>query len=671
MKNPRLPFVELRLAGRIALGAGVLFAATALSALEPVQWQKKAAINVTAAGGYARVDLPAEVLDAALPGLADIRLLDPHGREASFDFVRPVEPVAPRVLSPRHEVRLGDRATVVTITTGTNEPLAYVAIETAPGDFLKPANVEVSPDGEQWTSLVRGQPLFRKAGSERMRVPLQSRSAGFVRITLDDRSTPPLAITGTALELSPKTAAPPRTVAQAVSIGQREEFSGETVLTLDLGAAHLTLTALEFDSSTPAFSRAVTVTERRMENEVLTERVLARGLISRAPGSAVDAPVVWSMGTLAVPREVILHIDNGDSPPLSLTGLNLRRLKRELVFNADQAGTWTLLAGNPAAGAPRYDFARFSAELRTEPVDVAVDRLTANPAFQVPPDTLAGVVLPGAAIDPLAWKFRRPVILGGAGVQQLELDLAVLARAQSDLSDIRLISDGRQIPYLIERSNLSREFAATIEPADDPKRPAVSRWRVKLPQSGLPLRRLVLASSTPLFQRQLRFFEPVTDERGQESLRLLTESSWTHQPTQPAGNLSLVLEHRLTGDTIVIETENGDNPPIALGSVRATVGVTRLLFKPSAETAAPDIIYGNPQAAPARYDLVLIAPQILGAGKHIATLGAEAPTAASLDLFSGRGSVMFFWGVLALVVVLLLVIVARLLPKPQAEKPAE
>ena len=64
-------------------------------------------------------------------------------------------------------------------------------------------------------------------------------------------------------------------------------------------------------------------------------------------------------------------------------------------------------------------------------------------------------------------------------------------------------------------------------------------------------------------------------------------------------------------------------------------------------------------------------PQILGASKHIATLGAEVPTATSLDLFSGRGSVMFFWGVLALVVVLLLVIVARLLPKPEAEKPAK
>lgn len=654
----------------MALGAAVLFAATALPALEPAQWQRKAAINVAAAG-YARIDLPEEILDAALPNLADLRLLDPQGREAPFDFVRPAEPVAPRTLSPRYEVRLADGATVVTITTGTADPLSYVTVETASGDFLKSASVEISPDGEQWTPFARGLPLFRKAETVRTRVPLQGRSAGFVRITLDDRKTPPLAITGTVLALSPTTVVPPRTVTRAVAIGQREEFSGETVLTLDLGAAHLALTALEFASSTPAFSRTVTLTERRLENEVLAERVIARGSLVRRPDAAADTPAVWTVGALAAPRELILHIDNGDSPPLPLSGVSIRRLKRELVFNADQAGVWTLLAGNPTAVAPRYDFARFSADLRAVPVDVAVEQLTPNPAYQAPPEALADVVLPGAALDPIAWKFRRSVILGGAGVQQLELDLAVLARARTDLADLRLISGGKQIPYLIEQSALSREFTAALEPADDPRHPTVSRWRVKLPQSGLPLRRLVLASSTALFQRQLRFLEPITDERGQESLRLLAESSWMHQPAQPATNLSLALDRRLAGDTVVIETENGDNPPIILGSVRAAVGVTRLLFKPSAENPAPEIIYGNPQAAPARYDLMLIAPQILGARKHIATLGAEVPTATSLDLFSGRGSVMFFWGVLALVVVLLLVIVARLLPKPEAANPVK
>ncbi len=54
-----------------------------------------------------------------------------------------------------------------------------------------------------------------------------------------------------------------------------------------------------------------------------------------------------------------------------------------------------------------------------------------------------------------------------------------------------------------------------------------------------------------------------------------------------------------------------------------------------------------------RYDLALVAPQMLRAQKGVAKLGAEASTA--LDLFSGLVGTIFFWTVLALVVVLPLV----------------
>ena len=615
--------------------------------------------------GYVRLDLSPEVLDAALPGQIDVRLIDPQGRETPYDWVRATPPVASRPFTARHDVKVTDRATIVTITTGTTEALAYAALETASGDFFKPADVELSSDGEHWTTLVKGRPLFRRGATTRGEVPLQGQTAAFIRITLNDLKTPPLAITGAVLALAPTGVVPPRTVTQPVEISQREEFASETVLTLDLGAAHLPLAAWEFDSPTAVFSRGVTLAERRLQDEVLAEHILARGMLSRRPADAVSTPAVWELGTgLTAQREVILHIDNGDSPPLPLTGITLRRLKHELVFNAPQAGPWTLLVGNPTAVAPRYDFARFSSELGTAPVDVAVGRLASNPAYQTPPDALADVPLPGAKLDPLSWKFRRPVILTSPGVQQLELDLGVLARSRADLADIRLISGGQQIPYLIERSALSREFAATIEPADDSRRPRTSRWRVKFPQPSLPLRRVVLASSTPLFQRSLRLTEPVADERGQESVRLLAEATWVRQPGRPASNLVFPINDRLAGDTLYIEADNDDNPPIALTSVRGAVGVTRLLFKPAPDVTTPEIIYGNPEAVAARYDLVLIAPHILGAPKHSATLGAETPTATALDLFSGRGSVVFFWGVLALVVVILFVIVARLLPKP-------
>ncbi|MFA6960588.1 MAG: hypothetical protein WC205_07560 [Opitutaceae bacterium] len=670
MKNPRLPLAEFRLGRRSVLVAAVLCGVVSLRALERSQWRQQAPVEVTAPG-YVKLDLSPEVLDCAAPNLADIRLLDPQGSEVPYAFVRPAQPVTGRAFAPPCDVKLINGATVVTLTTGTKDPLAYASLETAPGDFLKSADVAVSADGEHWETLATGLPVFRRDGTTRNRVSLLGKSAALVRITLDDRPTSPLAITGAMLAPAPVAGAAPSTVVQAVGIDHRDEYAGETVLTLDLAAAHLTLVSLEFDSVTPVFRRGVTLSERRMENDVLVEHVIARGVLSRRPADAVGVSAVWTTGMVSVPREVILHIDNGDSPPLPLSEVRVRRLKREVVFNAEQAGAWTLLAGNLAATAPRYDLTRFSGELSAVTTEVGVGRLAANPEYQIPPEALADVPLTGAALDPLAWTFRRAVTLGGGGVQQLELDLGVIARARSDFADIRLISDGKQIPYLIEHPHLSREFAAMLTPADDPHRPRFSRWQLKLPQAGLPLNRLVLASSTPLFQRQLRLWEPVTDERGQSSTRVLADASWVRLPGQAVRNLVLPLNGRVAGDTLIIETDNEDNPPIVLTSVQGAVNVTRLLFKPAPETPAPELIYGNPQVSAARYDLVLIAPQILGAPKHVATLGPEAQTAAALDLFSGRGSVLFFWGVLGLVVVLLLVIVARLLPKavtPEAPK---
>ena len=75
--------------------------------------------------------------------------------------------------------------------------------------------------------------------------------------------------------------------------------------------------------------------------------------------------------------------------------------------------------------------------------------------------------------------------------------------------------------------------------------------------------------------------------------------------------------------------------------------------------------YGNPRASSSRYDLSLVGGQLLAADKSPATLGAEARLRKSSwveNQTPGKGGVLF-WGILALVVVVLLVIVSRLLPK--------
>ena len=254
--------------------------------------------------------------------------------------------------------------------------------------------------------------------------------------------------------------------------------------------------------------------------------------------------------------------------------------------------------------------------------------------------------------------------LAAAGVHQLELDLDVLARAQPGFADLRLVREGRQIPYFLERPALSRSLELSASPASDPKRPRFSRWQIKLPQSGLPLTRVTLASPTPLFQRQLRLFETITDERGNSYERNLASADWSRTPGNQ-NTLIIPLGLAPATDTLILETDNGDNPALALGRVNATHAVSRLLFK--SEHAPLALYYGHPQSAAPRYDLALVANQILAAEKQVATLGAEEkarPDGWGKTLLGGGKGGVLFWSVLAIVVIALLAIVAKLLPKP-------
>ncbi len=117
-----------------------------------------------------------------------------------------------------------------------------------------------------------------------------------------------------------------------------------------------------------------------------------------------------------------------------------------------------------------------------------------------------------------------------------------------------------------------------------------------------------------------------------------------------------------------MEIQNGDNPPIELKDFQMFYPVTRLLFK----TQTGDellLYYGNPEASAPRYDLSLVAGQILAADKSSASLGAEMQLKQGSwneRQPTGRAGV-FFWGALALVVVVLLALISRLLPKSPEE----
>jgi hypothetical protein len=369
---------------------------------------------------------------------------------------------------------------------------------------------------------------------------------------------------------------------------------------------------------------------------------------------------------------LLVIIENQDNPPLNVTAVRATRRPCWLSFHAAQPGNWQVYTANPFAAAPRYDLAGLGGRLKTEGVrDFQPGALAANPAYR-PREVLPDIEKLGSPLDVANWRYRKLVTIARAGVQQLELDLETLARADQQCRDLRLLRDGQQRPYVLERTSRQQKIAVEASQANDPKRPTVSRWQMKLPHSRLPLTKLVCASPTGLFQRDLQLYERPTDERGEPFQRDLGHASWTRTPGSAVRTFEIALSATPLTDTVFLETDNRDNPPIELEKFAVYVPITRIWFKAPAEPATL-LYFGNTAISAPQYDIALVAPQLLAAERHRPALGPVEqlkPTGWAERPETARSRNLIFWAALAVVVVVLLALVIKFLPKeppPQAK----
>ncbi len=498
-------------------------------------------------------------------------------------------------------------------------------------------------------------------GAARLRVQFPEGKWQFLRVVVDDNRTEPLPWTGARLIIA---GSPAPTEPVAVTIKSRDENPGMTRLGLDLGAANLRIASIRIGTSEPVFTRTVTVATPELSEEKLHEQTLSSAVLYRVDlNGKIEARLDIPIEKQVYGRELVLLIDNGDSPPLVVSEVRAERRMTRLLFFAPAAGSYNLLSGNSQCDPPRYDLSQLGDQLRRAG---AAEGRVSLPALN--PDYDAAANLPqgfatGAKMDITPWKFRKPIQVAKAGAQQLELDPDVLARAMPDLRDLRVVSEEVQLPYLIERTSINRTVTLTAGSANDSERPNVSRWQLKLPQAATPITRITCASDSSLFERTVRIWEELTDERGDKYAGELAQATWRRVPNQPAGQLVASLERTPKSDTILIETDNGDNPPIELHDFRGYYPATRVIFT-SAKSQPTALYYGNDEAAAPRYDAKLIAAQLLRSERMAAALGPQETLKSERVRETLSGSARYiFWGVLGIVVVALLVLISRLLPK--------
>jgi hypothetical protein len=407
-----------------------------------------------------------------------------------------------------------------------------------------------------------------------------------------------------------------------------------------------------------------------LANDNISEQMLCTGSVYRVDfNGKVESQVEIPIDRQIHGRELIVLVDNGDSPPLVINAVHGSRRVTNVLFFAREAGRYQLLLGNSQCAAPRYDLSELDDQLKNgEAIEGRPGPLTANADYKLP-DNLAALQLTGAKIDVAGWKFRKLIQLSKPGAQQIELDPDVLVRAAMDQRDLRIVIDDRQLPFLFERPSISRSLPLASAEASDLKKPRLSRWSLKLPQAGIPITRITCAADSALFQREMRLWEEAVDDRGDKFPRELGHATWKKVPGETAREFAIHLDGVPRSHMLLLETDNGDNPAIKLHDFRGHYPVSRVVFKTVSDFTQPIwIYYGNPDAVSPRYDVALISDELFRAERAPAKLGRQenmdSKTERVIQTFSG--SVLYvFWGVLGVVVVGLLLLISRLLPKTQ------
>jgi hypothetical protein len=637
-------------------------------ALDAAAWQHQQAFDVTASG-ITRLELPSETLNVSRQQLEDLRLLAPSGTEVPFIIER-ASLVPPREAAVRtFKSSLTDGSTVIEVETGSTEAIDAVSIDSPAANFIKAARLEGSNDGVQWNELATNEVIFRQSnGASRMRIPFASAPHARLRITLDDKRSQPVPFTAARVEFTTQKQA---MVPHVVSIVQTDEKPRETVLIVNLGAANLNLSHLRLTVSDPVFSRRVSVSYSRDDNGNKQSVSVASAVIYRVTTNDglstawLDVPIHKQVPA----SQVTLTIENGDSPPLKITGLEATRQPVTAIFFAQENGAWKLITGNITAKAPIYDLASLDKQLRQgAATKVTVGALAANPNYKAQP-ALPNVTPQGAEIDLAKWRYRKPVTISEAGVIRVEFDAEVLAHAQSAFGDLRIIQNGRQIPWLLDPTKATRTMQPAVSKESDPKRRTVSVWKVAMPLGDLPATRLTCTSPTPLFERTITVWAKRKDSMGNENRIQLGITQWQQQGGGARQTLSLPFQSTRLPETFYLETDNGDNPPIEIEDVKVEHPVITLAAKLT-DVAPVFLYYGNEHAFMPSYDLRLVRQELLSATKQPVALGKEEVLLA--EKWRGSPEVSagspWLWATLALVIVVLLWVVSKMLPKGEEAK---
>jgi hypothetical protein len=616
--------------------------------------------------------------DSALDmGLSDLRFFDPAGQEMAYLLVPnppnvpvwkaaatlPIAPVeTPNVKSSGFEVDLGEAITIDGFRIAGLTP-----------PFLKRARLEGSGDRARWTLLVAEGTLFDLPDEQLKQIELAFAPGPYryVRLTWDDTRSGRLAQPSQAevRQVVPAMAPPPLTT--PLVFERRPSEPGRSQFRIRLPAGRLPIVALDLDVGGGHLLSEARVFEARLAGGEVVPTPLGSATLKRVGQGDLIASALRVPIEAPIEPQLDLVIDDGNNPSIDLKGVTAIFAELPWIYFESAGDAAVARYGHPSLDAPRYNLEAVRTTLKIDATaDASWGEARARPAGEAAASPAPALPTVGSALDANLFRYIRSIAPGDAGLVTVPLDAAALSHSQgAPFADIRVIdAAGRQVPYLVERASeplsldLSMEKLST-RPAALPSDRMLSVYRLRWPFQELPSPRLVLTTSARVFRREVTVAIEREPNRNRRDpwIENVVVSPWAHADQDvPPPSLTLPIRPIDAKELLVIVDE-GDNSPLPLVSARLLLPAYRLrLFRE--QGAALRLVYGRDDLSAPRYDLALLAPQLIGVAATDVLPGAEqapAPDAATNVLMSPR----LFWGVLVVAVLVLVALLVRLVTK--------
>jgi hypothetical protein len=336
-------------------GVGQQFAAEAL--LPPID-----------ASGFYKVPLGPSLLNFSSRGQANIRVIDederpvPHIVEVA-EVLEKTEFVHYRIIAHDHAPGC---CTTLILENQRQEPISNFYLRITNADVTKTAVLLGSTDKVNWYAVKDRFVLSNIIGdgtAEVRVVDFPSSTYPFLKIVLDDSTTAPIRIESAGYYR--------RHLEKPLYVS----LTGLKYRQLD--SLRSTRVIIEFDTATwvdrirvsstgfPFYSRQAQLYLIGEDTEKRTTRKRNLDPLVRQEVFTHEHPTEFILGELRA-KKVILEIENGDNPPLTVESVNAFQLQRHLVVYLERGKRYKVRFGPMTMQPPQYDLANFRRNIPLE-----------------------------------------------------------------------------------------------------------------------------------------------------------------------------------------------------------------------------------------------------------------------------------------------------------------